>query len=146
MKKNFFRAAVESVLLYGSTAWTLTTNLESKLDGTYTRMLRAALNVSWKEHMTNEELYGNTPPISQTIRMHRMRFAGHVWRNKDELASDVLLWKPSHGKQKPGRPERTFTDQLAEDTGCKLQELDNAMMNKDDWRKRVMQCRPRSIR
>ena len=28
LKKDFFRAAVESVLLYGSTAWTLTTSLE----------------------------------------------------------------------------------------------------------------------
>ena len=146
LKKDFFRAAVESVLLYGSTAWTLTTSLEDKLDGTYTRMLRAALNVSWKEHTTNEELYGNTPPISQTIRTQRMRFAGHVWRNKNELASDVLLWTPTHGKQKPGRPERSYIDQLADDTGCNPQELDNAMSNKEDWRKRVMQCRPRSTR
>ena len=146
LKKDFFRAAVESVLLYGSTAWTLTTSLEDKLDGTYTRMLRAALNVSWKEHTTNEELYGNTPPISQTIRTQRMRFAGHVWRNKNELASDVLLWTPTQGKQKPGRPERSYIDQLADDTGCNPQELDNAMSNKEDWRKRVMQCRPRSTR
>ena len=146
LKKNFFRAACESVLLYGSSAWTLTANLERKLDGAYTRMLRAALNVSWKEHMTNEELYGNIPPLSQTIRTQRMRFSGHVWRNKDELASDVLLWNPRHGQQKPGRPERTFIDQLADDTGCEPQELDNAMTNKEDWRKRVMQCRPRSIR
>ena len=33
---------------------------------------------------------------------------------------------------------------LADDTGCNPQELDNAMSNKEDWRKRVMQCRPRS--
>ncbi len=38
LKKDFFRAAVESVLLYGFTAWTLTTSLEDRLDGTYTRM------------------------------------------------------------------------------------------------------------
>ena len=73
-----------------------------------------------------------------------MRFAGHVWRNKNELASDVLLWTPTHGKQKPGRPKRSYIDQLADDTGCYPQELDNAMSNKEDWRKRIMQCRPRS--
>ena len=36
LRRNFFRAAVESVLVYGSTAWTLTTALEKKLDGAYT--------------------------------------------------------------------------------------------------------------
>ena len=146
LKRNFFRAAVESVLVYGSTAWTLTTALENKLDGAYTRMLRAALNVSWKDHMTNKELYGSMVPISLTIKEQRMRFAGHVWRNKEELASDVLLWKPTHGRQEPGRPRRTFIDQLADDTGCKAQELPNAMNNREEWRKRVMLSRASSIR
>ena len=45
IKKGFFRAVVESVLLYGSSAWTLTKRLESKLNGTYTRMLRVILNI-----------------------------------------------------------------------------------------------------
>ena len=44
MKRCFFRAAVVSILLYGCTTWTLTKRLEKKLDGNYTRMLRAILN------------------------------------------------------------------------------------------------------
>ena len=107
---------------------------------------RRELNISWEEHMTNKELYGGIPPISQTIKMQRMRFAGHVWRNKNELASDVLLWEPTHGKQKPGRPKRSYIDQLTDDTGCNAQELKNAMDNKLEWRKRVTQCRASSIR
>ena len=50
LKCKFFGAVVESVLLYGSTTWTLTKAQEMRLDGCYTRMLRAALNISWKEH------------------------------------------------------------------------------------------------
>ena len=41
MKLSFFQAAVVSILLYGCTTWTLTKRLEKKLDGNYTRMLRA---------------------------------------------------------------------------------------------------------
>ena len=41
MKRSFFQAAVTSILLYGCTTWTLTKRLEKKLDGNYTRMLRA---------------------------------------------------------------------------------------------------------
>ena len=50
LKRNIFRAVVEYTLLYGSEAWTLTKKHEKNLDGTYTRMLRAILNISWKEH------------------------------------------------------------------------------------------------
>ena len=46
MKRSFFQAAVVSILLYGCTTWTLTKRLEKKVDGNYTRMLRAILNKS----------------------------------------------------------------------------------------------------
>ena len=46
IKRDFFQAAVQSILIYGSESWTLTKKLEAKLDGTYTRMLRAVLNIS----------------------------------------------------------------------------------------------------
>ena len=46
MKRSFFQAAVVSILLYGCTTRTLTKRLEKKLDGNYTRMLRAILNKS----------------------------------------------------------------------------------------------------
>ena len=44
MKRSFFQAAVVSILLYECTTWTLTKRLKKKLDGNYTRMLRAILN------------------------------------------------------------------------------------------------------
>ena len=44
MKRSFFQAAVMSILLYGCTTWTITKHMEKKLDGNYTRMLRAILN------------------------------------------------------------------------------------------------------
>ena len=68
LKREFFRATVEKVLLYGATTWTLTKYLESKLDGTYTRMLRAILNISWREHPTKEQLYGPIPAISKILQ------------------------------------------------------------------------------
>ena len=52
MKRSFFQAAVVSILLYGCTTWTLTKRLEKKLDGNYTRMLRAILNKSGRQHPT----------------------------------------------------------------------------------------------
>ena len=94
MKRSFFQAAVISILLYGCTTWTLTKRLE-KLDGIYTRMLRAILNKSWRQHPTGHQLYGHLPPITKTIQDRRTRHAGHCWRSRDELISDVLLWTPT---------------------------------------------------
>ena len=97
MKHSFFQAAVVSILLYGCTTWTLTKQLEKKLYGNYTRMLRAILNKSWRQHPTRHQLYGHLPPIMKTIQVRRTRHAGHCWRSKDELVSDVLLWTPTYG-------------------------------------------------
>ena len=94
MKCNFFQAAVVSILLYGCTTWTLTKQLEKKLDGNYTRILRAILNKSWRQHPTRHQLYGHLPPITKTIQVRQTRHAGHCWRSRDELISDVLLWTP----------------------------------------------------
>ena len=100
MKRRFFQAAVVSILLYRCTTWTLTKRLEKKLDGNYTRMLRAILNKSWKQHPTRRQLYGHLPPITKTIQARRARHAGHCWRSKDELVSDVHLWTPHMANQK----------------------------------------------
>ena len=76
MKRSFFQAAVVSILLYGCTTWTLTKRLERRLDGNYTRMLRAVLNKSWRQHPTRLQLYGHLPPITKTIQVRRTRHAG----------------------------------------------------------------------
>ena len=81
MKRSFFQAAVASILLYGCTTWTLTKRLEKKLDGNYSRMLRAILNKSWRQHPTRHQLYGHLPPITKTIQVRRTRHAGHCWRS-----------------------------------------------------------------
>ena len=138
MKCSFFQAAVASILLYGCTTWTLTKRLEKKLDGNYTRMLRAILNKSWRQHPTKYQLDGHLPPITKSIQVRRTR---HCWRRRDELISDVLLWTPTHGRAKAGRPARTYIQQLCEDTGCCPEDLPEAMNDREKWRDRVRDIR-----
>ena len=110
MKRSFFQAAVVSILLYGCTTWTLTKRLEKKLDGNYTRMLRAILNKPRQQHPTRHQLYGHLPPITKTIQARRTRHAGHCWRSKDEIVSDVLQWTPTYAEQKQDdQLEHTFS-------------------------------------
>ena len=137
MKCSFFQTAVISILLYGCTTWTLTKQLEKKLDGNYAKMLQAILNKSWRQHPTKHQLYGHLPPITKTIQVRRTRHAGHCWRSRDELISEVLLWTLTYGRAKAGWPAQTHIQQLCEDMGCSSEDLPEVMNNWEKWRERV---------
>ena len=100
-------------------------------------MLQAILNKSWWQHPTRHQLYGHLPPITKTIQARRTRHAGHCWRSKNKLISDVLLWTPAYGQTKAGRSARTYIQQLCEDTGCSPEDLPEAMNDREKWRERV---------
>ena len=104
----------------------------------------AILNKSWQQHPTRHQLYGHLPPITKTIQVRRTRHAGHCWRSRDELIRDVLLWIPTHGRAKAGRPARTYIQQLCEDTGCCPEDLPRAMNDREEWRERVRDIRAAS--
>ena len=63
---------------------------------------------------------------------------------RNELISDVLLWTPTHGCAKAGRPARTYIQQLCEDTGCCPEDLPRAMNDREEWRERVRDIRATS--
>ena len=77
--------------------------MEKKVDGNYTRMLQAILNKSWRQH-----------PIC-TVTHHKIkvrptRHAGHCYRSRDELISDILLG-PLHmdGQRQDDKLEPTYS-------------------------------------
>ena len=141
MKRSFFQAAVVLILLYGCTTWTLTKRLKMKVDGNCIRILRAILNKSWRQHPTKHQLYSHLPPIPKTIQVRRTRHAGHCWRSRDELISDVLILTPTYGRAKAGRPARTYIQQLCEDTRCSPEDRPDVMNAREKWRERVRDFR-----
>ena len=100
-------------------------------------MLRAILNKHWQQQPTRHQLYGHLPPITKTIQVRQTRHTGHCWRSRDELISDVLLWTPTYGRAKAGRPARTYIQQLCEDMRCSPEDLPEVMNDKEKWRERV---------
>ena len=111
--------------------------MEKKLDGNYTRMLRAILNNSWRQHPKKHQLYSHLPPITKTIKVRRTRHAGHCWRSREEIISNFLLWTVSYDRTKAGRPARTYIQQLCEDTGCSPEDKPGAMNDREEWREKV---------
>ena len=99
----------------------------------------AASNIeqSWRQHATRHQLYGHLLLITKTIQVRRTRNAGHCWRSRDELISDVLQWTPTYGRAKAWRPAWTYIQQLCEDTGCSPEDLLEVMNDREKWRERV---------
>ena len=138
LKKRFFLATVESILLYGCESWSMTVEMERSLDGTYTRMLRKALNVHWSSHTTNAELYGKLPKLSDKIAARRLQLAGHCFRHPELSTQKLVLWEPKHGHRRRGHPKTDFVDTLMRDTGVSSAgELATLMKDRDEWRGHV---------
>ena len=85
LKTRIFVAAIETILLCSCEA--LTAALTKSLDGYYTRMLEVVYNISWQQHITNKELYGDLPKVSEKVAARRLKLAGHCLRHPELLAS-----------------------------------------------------------
>ena len=86
----------------------------------------------WQQHPTRYQLYVHLPPITKTIQVRRTRHAGHYWRSRDKLISDVLLWTPTYCRAKTERPARTYIQQLCEDTGCSPEDQPEALNEREN--------------
>ena len=143
LKRRLFVATVESVLVYGAESWTLTVKQEKALDGLYTRLLRIALNVSWRDHVRNTDLYANLPKLSNKLRARRMRLSGHCVRHPELPASSLILWEPPHGgRGRRGRKRTNYISMLKRDTGLdSIEELRTAMLDRITWRGYIRDAR-----
>ena len=104
LKKRFFVATVESILLHGCESWSMAKTMVKSLSGAYTRMLRKALNVHWSSRTTNDEVYGELPRLDVKIAERRLRLAGHCYRHPELSTQKLILWEPTHGTRSRGRP------------------------------------------
>lgn len=93
---------------------------QKELDGCYFGMPRMTFNIHWSQHVTNSELWGEMPELSDKIRERRMLFTGHCYRSKNEPVSRLINWLLKDGVRKSGKS----IDVLTCDTGLKRRNKD----------------------
>ena len=92
--------------------------------------------------MTNAELYGDLPRVSDKTEMHRLRLAGHCVRHPKEVASQLILWEPIHGKTRRVRKQTNFVDVIRRDTNLDdVPDIRNVMTDRDRWKEFVGNAR-----
>ncbi|XP_063590147.1 uncharacterized protein LOC134767028 [Penaeus indicus] len=128
-KTRIYESCVLSVLLYGSETWTTYTRHEKKLNAFHMRNLRRIIGVSWKDHVTNEEVLTRTGSHSMfyILKARRMRWLGHLRRMNDgRLPKDILYGELSSGQRQRGRPVLRFKD-------CAKRDLAQMGIPLDNW-------------
>ena len=100
----------------------------------HTCMLRIALNVSWRDHVNDEVLYGDPPWVAKKIRTHHLCMAGQCVWHDGLTVSNLVLWELAHGEASRGGQLLPFVDQLRQDVGLdSVAEIKSCMEDCKIW-------------
>ena len=55
-------------------------------------MIRRVYDISLRQHLTIQQVYGNLPRITSVVRQRRLKLAGHVSKH-NEPARKLITWR-----------------------------------------------------
>ena len=130
---------VKSIFLYASESWTLTAQLQRRIQAMEMTCYHKILCISYKDHVTNE---GVRAKIQQAIRAHKnlltivkrgkLQWYGHVSHSSD-LAKPILQGTVKGGR-KQNRRRKRWEDNIMEWTGLEFAKSERAVENREKWR------------
>ena len=145
-KVRVYEATILSILLYASETWEMTVRDRQRLDAFHHKCLRRILNISWRDHITNEDVrnQSNHKLLSQIIAKRRLTWLGHVLRMpENSIVRMAITWKPEGGKRKRGRPHLTWWRTIKRDLTDRDTTWNEAVLVAQDrrqWRTLADQC------
>ena len=144
-KIRLVRSLVTSIFLYTCESWTLTAELQRRIQAMEMRCYRKILHISYKDHVTNEEVRakiqhasGPHEDLLTIVKRRKLQWYGHVSRSSG-LAKTILqgtvkggrrqgreekeVGRQHQGMDRPGVrqvPEGSGEQGKMEKTGCKI--------------------------
>ena len=115
LKRKVYNQCILPVMTYGSETWSLTKELERKLQSAQRGMERIMLGItlrdkkraSWIREQTKVE------DILSTVKRRKWTWAGHVMRRTDNRWTvRVTEWHPRDGKRRQGRQRIRWRDEI----------------------------------
>ena len=98
--------------------------------------------------LTNKEIYARVkkPTITETIRLNRLRWFGHVQRMEENRIPKRVLYTNSGTTRLIGRPRNRWQDQVREDRRMVGGEgWQEKVHNREEWKKLLRMARNRRI-
>jgi hypothetical protein len=150
VKLRLYTSIVMPTATYAGETWKTTVEIANKLNVFHRRCLRTILGISWRDHVTNEEVLkrAGMENLQDIVRKRRWKFAGHILRLPQErIASTAMSWTPENGNRKSGRPKKTWRSTFQEDLREKNVSWSGVRRVASDrkrWKSLVAQCSGRS--
>ena len=136
LRMRLLRCYVWSGLLYGCESWTISTEMQKRLEATEMWFLRRMLRIPWTARRRNQEVMemaGTTRKLITTIRQRQLGYLGHVLRGSN-LEKDCLLGVVD-GTRARGRQRVKFMDGVKTLVGCRnVAEVIRLAENREEWR------------
>ena len=142
-KVRLMRSLAMSIFLYACETWTITADIERRIQALEMRCFRKLLGISYRDHITNEEVkakignaIGRYEDLLTTVKRRKLKWYGHVTRSSG-LAKTVLQGTVQ-GRRRRGRLRKRWEDNIKEWTGPEWNILLRKAENREEWRKLVV--------
>ena len=139
---RLMRSLVTSIFLYACESWTLTAELQRRIQAMEMRCYRKILHISYKDHVTNEEVrakiqqaIGPHKDFLTIVKSRKLQWYSHGSRSLG-LAKTILQGTVKGGKRQ-GRQWKRWKDNMREWTGLEFGKSQRAVENREKRRKLV---------
>ena len=141
-KVRLLRSLVMAIFLYACESWTLTVELERKINTFEMRCFRRLLGISYRDHIPNDEVkrrisseIGTYVDLLTTIKRKKLKWYGHVTRSSG--LSKTILQGTVNGSRRRGRQKKKWEDNVTEWTGLELRNTLRSAECRNEWREVV---------
>ena len=142
-KIRLMRSLAMSIFLYACETWTITADIERRIQALEMRCFRKLLGISYRDHITNEEVkarignaIGPYEDLLTTVKRRKLKWYGHVTRSSG-LAKTILQGTVQGGRRR-GRQRKRWEDNIKEWTGLQWNIALRKAENREEWRKLVV--------
>ncbi|KAJ8379015.1 hypothetical protein AAFF_G00231840 [Aldrovandia affinis] len=141
-KVRLLRSLVISIFLYACESWTLTAEIQQRIQSFEMRCYRRLLGISYTQHITNMEIrqrisqaIGRHDDLLTIVKKRKLRWYGHITRSSG-LAKTILQGTVQGGRKR-GRQKKRWEDNIQEWTQLRLSETVRAAEDRERWRELV---------
>ena len=124
-KIRLMRSLVTSIFLFACESWTLTAELQRRIQAMEMSCYRKILHISYKDHVTNQEVLakiqqaiGPHEDLLTIVKRRKLQWSGHVSRSSG-LAKSILQGTVKGGRRQSGQWKR-WEDNTREWTGLEF--------------------------
>ena len=138
-KIKLMRTLILSTFLYACESWTLTAEIERRIQAIEMRCYRRLLNISYKDQVTNEEVcnriqnaIGVHDDLLTMVKKQKLRWYGHISRSSG--MAKTILQGTVKGARRRGRQKKRWEDNIKEWTGMGFGDSWGQRKTGKDWK------------